>query len=446
MLAVLVLGLGLAPGRGFYTRPAFLAALLALACALTACLRHERKTPAKGNGGFLWLLSITAVLLSGAGALQGKLLYVERPSWYVVVWVMGIVGFLLVLTFALSAGLGRLPIPWFGARLMALFLTGAVLRVAVLFASPDPLIDVYILLRDAPDYLRQGQNPYAVAYESPYGTERARRYHILEPAEPRPPAYPPLPILLTLPFRLLGWDARGANVVGDLLAALALFLAARGAGNRLTGALLAGTFLFLPQTPFRIEQAWYEPMLAALLGWGLYRAQQGRSRLSCVLLALGVSAKQYGLVLLPVLGRGRRDAWPTLLLALLGVVVVVFLPFLVWGPEDFLSIVLLKHLARPAQFNSLTIQTAAYDLLGVVWPRWLTLLPGGALIGWIVWRTPPGGTVVALWLGAALLVFCLCHTQAYFNYFYLCQYLWLLGIAGSVGSQRSPPVLKTSVQ
>jgi hypothetical protein len=31
------------------------------------------------------------------------------------------------------------------------------------------------------------------------------------------------------------------------------------------------------------------------------------------------------------------------------------------------------------------------------------------------------------------LAFCLAHTQGYFNYFYLCAYLWLLGIGGDEG-------------
>jgi hypothetical protein len=40
-------------------------------------------------------------------------------------------------------------------------------------------------------------------------------------------------------------------------------------------------------------------------------------------------------------------------------------------------------------------------------------------------RREPGG----LWLGAALLLFCLFYVKGYFNYFYLCNYLFLLGLA-----------------
>ena len=41
-------------------------------------------------------------------------------------------------------------LPWFRARVVLLFLSGAVLRGGVLAASPDPVIDVHGWLRDAP--------------------------------------------------------------------------------------------------------------------------------------------------------------------------------------------------------------------------------------------------------------------------------------------------------
>jgi hypothetical protein len=198
--------------------------------------------------------------------------------------------------------------------------------------------------------------------------------------------------------------------------------------------LLAGLYLHLPRTPFLIEQDWYEPLVAALLGGGFYLVEIGRPRLGCVVLALGLSAKQYGPMMLPALCRGLRDHLPALLLALAGVGLALFVPFFLWSPDDFLSIVLFKHFARPAQVDSLTLLSAVRDVVGVVWPRWTTLLPGLVLIGRIAWRTPRQGTATALYMGTSLLVFCLCHTQGYFNYFYLCQYLLLLGIAGAAGS------------
>jgi hypothetical protein len=386
------------------------------------------------------------VLLGGAGALQAHLLYSENIAWYAVVWVAASGGLLLLLTFSLMVWPCSVPVPWFGARLAGLFVLGAALRAGTLYASPDPVVDVFVWLRDAPGHLLQGQNPYAAEYESPYGTERAEIYGVDEPADRRPAAYPPLPILLAVPFRAVGADVRWVNVIADLLAAGALFQTARRGGSLLAGALLSGIYLNLPRTPFLIEQAWYEPLLAALLGWGLYLAEWGQAKAGCLLLAFGLSAKQYGLMLLPAVWRGRRREWPCLALALAVVVGGVFLPFFLWGPKDFLSIVLFKHLNRPPQYASLTLLSGLHDLFSLDGPRWAAFLPGLLLIGWLAWRTPPGGTATGLWMGTSLLVFCLCHSQGYFNYFYLCQYLWLLGIAGCVRCGYQPASAGPSVQ
>jgi hypothetical protein len=444
-LAVVLLGVGIAPSLGFYSRTALAFALAALGCALVACLGKEGRASREGTP-FLPLLSLGAVLLGGAGAWQAHLLYPESIAWYVVVWVAASAGFLLLLTFSLMVWPCSVRVPWFGARLAGLFVLGAVLRAGTLFASPDPVVDVFVWLRDAAGYLLQGQNPYAAEYESPYGTERAESYGVVESAEPQPAGYPPLPILLAAPFRAAGVDVRWVNVIADLLAAGALFQTARRGGSPLAGALLSGLYLNLPRAPFLIEQAWYEPVLAALLGWGLYLVEWGRPKAGCLLLALGLTAKQYGALLLPAVWRGRPRERACLALALAIVVAGVFLPFFLWGPKDFLDVVLVKHLNRPTQYASLTVLSGLHDLFGLDGPRWVALLPALLLIGWLAWRAPPGGTTTGLWMGTSLLVFCLCHSQGYFNYFSLCQYLWLLGIAGSVRCDPRPASSEPSIQ
>src|SRR5262249_8129611 len=83
--------------------------------------------------------------------------------------------------------------------------------------------------------------------------------------------------------------------------------------------------------------------------------------------------------------------------------------------------------------TALTLTSAAADLLGVVPPRLLMLCAAGLLVGWLTWRTPRAGVAAALWMGTALLAFCLCFVKAYFYYLSLCDYLLLLGApAGAV--------------
>src|SRR5262249_19695538 len=81
-------------------------------------------------------------------------------------------------------------------------------RYFAITATPAPVIDVYNLLRDDADCIIAGNNPYTHDIVSPYGTARAFDYGLVEPADPRPAGYPPLPYLLSVPPRLFSADVR----------------------------------------------------------------------------------------------------------------------------------------------------------------------------------------------------------------------------------------------
>jgi hypothetical protein len=328
--------------------------------------------------------------------------------------------------------LGRVTdrLRWFWPRVAVLFVAGALLRVSPVLVSPDPVIDVYSWLDQAPEKLLHGENPYPAEYVSPYGTERAHKFDTYFDPDPRPAAYPPLPILLALPFKAGGLDVRYANVVCDLLAALVLLVLGCWKRNPWLGAVASGVYLFLPRVPYLIEQAWYEPMLAALLGWGLFLVER-RWRLGYLLLGLGLTGKQFGLPLLLPLGSALRRLLLGLLLGI-ALALLLFVPFLLWDAREFLHIVLFKHLGRGAKADSITIHSGCLNLLGVDLPRPLLLGVAVVLIAWVTWKTPQKVTAGALWMATPLLTFCLFHTQGYFNYFYLCQYLVLIALPGLV--------------
>jgi hypothetical protein len=386
------------------------------------------------------LLAAAALVLSGQALLLSRVAYCDVPVAQAVVVAAAGAGFVLVALFLPDLRVAQDRGPWFGRRLLLLFLAAAVLRTAAISASPEPVIDVYTWLRDAPRFLLLGQNPYAAEYVNPYPTERALRFGfppevLSRPARFQPAAYPPLPILLALPCSATGVDVRHANGACELLAALALFLTAQWRQRPLVGALLAALYLNLPRAPLLAEQAWYEPMLAALLGWGLLLAERGH-RAGYVLVGLGLTGKQFGVPLLPPLWQACRRHRCRLLLGIGVAGAVVLLPFFLWSPSAFLSIVLFKHLQGRVVLQTLTFHAALDDLLDLAVPRKLLLAAAGMLIAGITWRTPRTGAGAALWMGTALLVFCLCHQTGNFNYFYLCEYLLLLGVAGLVENKQ----------
>lgn len=456
LLAVTILVLCLRGSFGFWPATdryglVFFGAMAALAIALAATLmpnrtiERSRERPPLDATDFS--LMIVALLLVGVNVLSTDLLYAEDRVANAAVTIAALLGLMILV--GITGRYHRMII-WprlepLADRGFVFFCLGTLLvaflyRERVLRASPDPVVDVYALARDNADHLLHGRNPYQHDIVSPYGTERAFSYGLQEPTDPRPAAYPPHVFLAAVPFRFFGADPRWPNVIGDLIAAVAVFGVAMKRGRPLTAYLAASTWLFIPQSAFIIEQAWFEPMLGGLFGLGFWLTEYSgvRKWVGYIFLGLGLTAKQFGLPLLPALAWPHRKEWLPLL-AGLAIGGLVILPFLWWSPHDFIDVVLTKHLGRPPQYHSITVASAIFHFAGpeVVPDRkwfWLAAL---VLIGLVSWRTPRHGAATALGLGTALMIFSTFHTQGFPNYFYLVEYLWLLAAVGLLPIQPS---------
>jgi hypothetical protein len=390
--------------------PAWVHALFALVVlALAAWVGLRRRAPASFAAG---LLAALAVFLSGEAVFSSGVNPPCGAAYVAAILAAAVAGFALTASLLIHLGDATLRRPrLFWTQVLLIFVAGAVLRFAAAVGSPDPGIDVYRAQQAAADHLLAGRNPYTAEYP-----DRGA------------PFYPPLPFLVGVPLRAAGWDVRLGNAAFDLLAALALFATAATGGDRLLAALLAAAYLHFPRVPLILELAWYEPMLAAALGVGILLVARGW-RLGYVLLGLGLTGKQYVIVVLPPLWKAWRGRRLALLLATAAVAAVVVLPFFLWDSSAFVERVVDYHLKGDIRRDGVTLRAAALNRFHTELPGWL--LSGSALVlmGWVAWRAPSGGLSPGPWMATALLVFCLFFRQAFLNYFYLCQYLMLLGLA-----------------
>jgi hypothetical protein len=369
-----------------------------------------------------WPISIAAAVLAGTACFYSRVLQHpdHRPDFNDSLPWISISGFVVVLS--LFIHFWRPRTRWLVAQLTFLCLSGAALRIAAILASPNPQIDVFTALRDAPTYLLHGENPYTSAYVHPYDAP---------PLDyDRYPFYPPLPFLVCLPFCAIGIDVRFANVLCDLIAAWILFQAGRGRGDALTGAFAAGAYLHFPRAAFVISEAWYEPMLAALIGSGLYLIE-ARKKLGFLLLGLALTGKQYGPVLFGPIVMALRGQRLSLLAGIALAAGVIVVPFMLWDAQAFLDVVLNAHLQRPSRADAVTVQNLLRSEWDVGLPRIVWWALGVAIVVLVSLRAPPRPLHSAMWAGTALLAFVLLHTQSFFNYFYLCAYLLLLGVVSS---------------
>lgn len=453
LLASYVLVLSLQSSWGFFSTRAFLGAMAALVLAWTACqlpdrpgkTLHFRKGTQIALDMVLPIFSFCTITLFVVAAMSTQLMYADGrvPGWSLA-WYPILASVALLL--CLRADWRQEPTSWgYPLVLAAAFSLVLACRTDVLMRSPNPVIDVFAWLRDSADHLLAGQNPYTHSIETPYGTSRAFHYGVCEPPDPRPPAYPPIPILVSAVPRIVKWDVRWANIIAELLAAGAM----AGVGWRRErpwlGLAAAVTFLNLPRSTWIIEQAWYEPMLAALYGLGFWLSDYSgwRRYVGGMMLGLGLTAKQFGLPLLFSVAGPLRLQWRSLLIGL-AAAGLIMVPFIVAAPGDFFEIVVAKHMNRPPQYHSLTIGTAAFQWLNVSVPRWLTWWLAVALILSVSWRRADRPAVAALATGTSLLAFSLCHTQGYPNYFYLCNFLWLFAFVALLASSPKPNPMETS--
>jgi Glycosyltransferase family 87 len=362
------------------------------------------------------LLGPLAVALVGEGVLCGAQCggHPEWANWGM--YIPSLVGFAAVVALALGAGRSR----WTGVALFAiLFIAGMTLRFDAVLGVPNPHIDVYEEFAEGNRRLLAGRNCY----------EFFNRINL--------PFYPPLPHLLMLPFQAVGLDLRLANVVFDLVAVFCLYLAARprhSTGERQQALLLTACYLFFPRTPMMFQLTWYEPMLAAGFGLGLLLVRRSMG-VGFFLIGLALVGKQMGIVLLPVLFRAFWQRRVALALGILVAGLVSILPFLVWDPLAFVNVVFTHHLLLDVRPDSNSLQSAMIHLFVLPGSEFLLISRGVcflisvALIAWITWRTPSDGTCPAIWMATALLAFFFLHSQAFYNYYHLCVYLFLFGLA-----------------
>ena len=387
------------------------------------------------------LLIGVGVLLTGTTALVPQLRFgaPDRPQLLLVTQV-GLLGctilmYLVWLSFLASPrpargklfGGGLLTRGWW-VRWGLLLAVGGTLRVLAVVGSPDPVIDVHAWLTQAPELLLRGENPYSSTYESPYGTERAARFHISDPPLQHPLAYAPGAVLTGVPAALLGFDVRYVNVAAELLAAVLILLVGLRSGAGEVGLLASGLYLSLPRAAFLIEQAWYEPQLAAAVGlFALWMPR--RKKAAAVALGVLLSLKQYVVLLVPALCMICRRRWKVLAGAA-AVAALVCLPLVLWDPASFWQYAALGHVKRPVIYFSLILPGLFKNEFGITLPRLAMWALELGLLAALAWRTPRAGNgPFALWLGASMLVFNLYSTQGFPNYYDLALFLILLGVA-----------------
>jgi len=289
----------------------------------------------------------------------------------------------------------------------------------MLWASPDPRIDVMHLHREAALAMAHGRTPYDLHFPNLYGDTRfygpgfatSRTIDVGSP-------YPPLSVVLTSLATYLVGDPRAALVAALVCSAL-LIDQLGGRAARLASLL----FISSPRRYLVLEQGWTEPLMVAFLAATMVLAQR-RSRWLPLGLAGLLGIKQFSVLLLPFTpflvgeARPRRRSLRLVAGALL-LVAVTALPFVLWDPQAFFRSTVLFQLAQPFRPESLNFAALwAWAHRGAVPPTTILMLGALALATLVALRrcrpTPAGFAAAGALVVLAGLAW---SKQAHCNYY-----------------------------
>lgn len=445
----ILLGHALQISNGFYHPVALTAALVATAFVVAGAARMPGPRGREAMVAGVLVAGFLSNILALATMPIGLYLASPHPASHP--------PFLFALTVATALGvlIAVRPARAWDLWFPALLVTYGMLGIWLIQASPRPNIDVLTVFHGALSALTSLASPYSITFPNIYADDALYGPGMVVNGRVQfgfP--YPPLNLLMALPFHLARLDIRYAELCALVAGAGALGYSAR----QRIAPLAAAALLFTPRTFFVLEQAWTESVILGWLGLLVFAARRaGPPRTlnrpwfdaSAIALGLLVAAKQHLAIALIFTGWVRRAnsglAYaPARLLTAVGVASAITLPFALWDPEGFWRSVVLLQLREPFRLDSLSVMS---HLARAGWeptPAALLLAPLTALaagLGLAGWRLPRTTAGFALALGTGFLLMFLFSKKAFCNYYFLVIGLLLAAVAATADDAPPDPSL-----
>lgn len=328
------------------------------------------------------------------------------------------------------------PRPWAGPAATVLAgLTHVAVAAIAIRTDRAPKIDVWVILQQGADVTARLGNVYTARWTDSPGVQD----HF---------TYLPWMVVLTAPGRWVAGDVRWAILGWTLVLLAGLWALAGGRrGDVARGATVVALVVLAPGTLTQVDQAWTEPVLAALLVWWAVLVRRGHAWWAVLPLALACASKQHLALLAPVLLVWGQFGWRRTL-ATGGLAGVLVAPWLLADPAAFVDDTVTTLLTfHPIRFAN-TWYLYFLNEHGVELPFAVTGLAMLAAVGvavWAVWRRQPAIDEVLRWLALVLAVANLVNKQAFYNQFWLVAVLVAasLAVPAAVTARERPAAAAT---
>ena len=446
LLAFAFMAIAVALDHGHYSPRALAALLVAAACLAGAGQRYahagaaprEAGSAEPANGRSLdVLLALALIVLLIAGTLDAPGIYLIHDGFTRVAAATNILlAIAVAVAFVGLAGSGRAQ----RAVLVAGVVAGFALRAAMIVESPSPVIDVFTQFQESAAHLLGGLNPFTTPVSDPSGGRLDFGYRVTGYS------YPPAGLYLQTVAYALAGDIRYAHVAFEAVTAAAIYAIAAPI-RRGTAALLVLLFLFNPRGLFVIEQAWNEPLLVGALAVAVWLtcARPASKRIAAAF-GIFLSLKQY-LIFFAVAFMIRPKPWRMLMVAT-GIILLTWIPFLLWDATSAINLGLLAPLGTPFRPDGLTVSAALFRTWGWSAGKVTSIVVGTAVTLATVARgqAARAKSWESAWLYPAVqgtFAAFLVGSQAFANYYYFIASALLLllslRLVESAASPRSVP-------
>jgi hypothetical protein len=211
-----------------------------------------------------------------------------------------------------------------------------------IYGSPNPTIDTFVILKEAPQKLLQGLNPYASMYSKVY-----------KDIEPNYFSYLPISILYFLPFVFFLNDPRYGLVVAMI--GTYFIINKLQKNNSPQKYLYSSLFLFAPRSFYMLEHAYLDTLIFFLFILGLFLHKKSKNVLFSLVMSSFFLLKQNIIILLPLFIKKIFHSRTTVFFFLAPFLTIAF--FFLWNPNAFI-----KNVVTINQPNSLIMQTSPFQM------------------------------------------------------------------------------------
>lgn len=206
-------------------------------------------------------------------------------------------------------------------RVFKIMITIAIVaRLLLLFTSPNPAIDTFVEMKEAPKILFiEGKNPYTTNMTQVYGK-----------SQPNPYSYLPGPLFLVAPFAILLEEPRILFFISEFIAGILIYKLSIKSIAR----IILLIYFYNPVSLFILESSWLEPLIIMLIVLVILLIRQKKFVLSGVIMGVVLSIKQ-NLIFLPFfIIKSKIATIKTVLISIICLFLIIT-PFIIWSPKAF---------------------------------------------------------------------------------------------------------------